>query len=253
MARKSLTGVAVLAAAVTISSSAYAGTLRGSPSSMEQQHEVAVHEDLTFAEKAAEINKLVDSGELVEVKGNADYALSGVSFPYARPEVVLFIERLAAQYHTDLGTRLVVTSLTRPEDKQPRNAHKLSVHPAGMAVDFRVPSAARSRAWLENALLGLENSGVLDVTREKHPPHYHVAVFPAEYQAYADKRIAQEPVSGYEPVEAQPSVAPAAGAAAATVAPDQAGFPPAGVFAFVFITIAAGIGTASRVKARSNR
>ena len=252
MTHKSSIVAASLAAALTISSSAFAGTLRGSPSSMEQQHEVAVHEDLTFAEKAAEVKRLVDSGELVEVKGNADYSLSGVSFPYARPEVVLFIERLSAQYHTDLGTPLVVTSLTRPEDNQPRNAHKLSVHPAGMAVDFRVPSAAKGRAWLEKALLGLENSGVLDVTREKHPPHYHVAVFPAEYQAYAMKRIAQEPVPVPEPVQAQPSPVPTANAEA-SVAVHQASLPPAGVFAFAFVLLAALIGTASRVLARNNR
>jgi hypothetical protein len=219
---------------------------------MEQQHEVAVHEDLTFAEKAAEIDKLVDSGELVEVKGNKDYALSGVSFPYARPEIVVFIERLAAQYHADLGTRLVVTSLTRPEDKQPRNAHKLSVHPAGMAVDFRVPSDAKGRAWLENALLGLENSRVLDVTREKHPPHYHVAVFPAEYQAYAMKRIAQEPAPVIEPARVDPSVASLVNASA-SVAVHQASFPPAAVFGFAFVLQAAAIGTATRVWGRNSR
>jgi hypothetical protein len=86
----------------------------------------------------------------------------------------------------DNGEKLIVTSLVRPTDLQPRNAHKLSVHPAGMAVDFRVPSTASERSWLEKALLGLENAGVLDVTREHTPPHYHVAVFPAEYVAYAD-------------------------------------------------------------------
>lgn len=180
---------AILAAASMSPYTVYAGTLRGSSSSMEQQHDIAVEEDLTFTERAAEVQALVDSGKLVAVKGNSDYALSAVSFPYARPEIVLFIERLSAQYHSEIGSRLIVTSLTRPEEKQPRNAHKLSVHPAGMAVDFRVPATAEARAWLEKALLGLENSGVLDVTREKNPPHYHVAVFPAEYKAYAMKRL----------------------------------------------------------------
>jgi hypothetical protein len=41
-------------------------------------------------------------------------------------------------------------------------------------------------------LLQLENSGVLDVTRERNPPHYHVAVFPLAYAAYAGKRAATE-------------------------------------------------------------
>ena len=178
-----------------------AGTLHGSPSSMKQQHEVAVEEDLTFTRKPSQVEHLVDSGSLVAVTGNEDFALSNVSFPYARPEVLLFIERLAAQYRADNGVKLVVTSLTRPADLQPNNAHELSVHPAGMAVDFRIPASAKNRAWLEKALLGLENAHVLDVTREKNPPHYHVAVFPAEYLAYAGKRKATEPVTVKREVE----------------------------------------------------
>jgi hypothetical protein len=72
-------------------------------------------------------------------------------------------------------------------------------------VDFRVPSTAGQRAWLEKALLGLENARVLDVTREKHPPHYHVAVFPAEYLAYAGKKMSQEPVAVVKKDESIPA------------------------------------------------
>ena len=200
MNRNSLTAVAFLVLAAAVPFTAEAGTLRGSPSSMKQQHEIAVEEDLTFTKKPAQIENLVDSGNLVKVDANADFAMSKVSFPYARPEVLLFIQRLAAQYHADNNAKLIVTSLTRPTALQPRNAHRLSVHPTGMAVDFRVPATAKQRAWLENALLGLENARVLDVTREKHPPHYHVAVFPAEYLAYAKQRMAAEPAPVEKPV-----------------------------------------------------
>lgn len=155
---------------------------------MREQHKIAVEEDLTFLRNSAQLQTLVDSGQLETVAGNEDFSMSGVSFPYARPEVKLFIERLAGQYREETGEQLVVTSLTRPIEFQPRNAHDLSVHPAGMAVDFRVPATARSRAWLERALLGLEGAQVLEVTRERNPPHYHVAVYPAEYLAYVKKR-----------------------------------------------------------------
>lgn len=223
MNKKLFSAAAFLTLLAAVPFKAYAGTLRGSPASMEEQHEIAVDEDLTFAKKQSQVETLVDSGVLVPVKSNADFSLSDVSFPYARPEILLFIERLSAQYHTDMGTRLVVTSLVRPTELQPRNAHKLSVHPAGMAVDFRVPAMAAQRAWLEKALLGLENMNVLDVTREKHPPHYHVAVFPAEYLAYAKKKIAQEPpvieaaAAGDAAVEAPASAA----AAATSMSPDS--------------------------------
>jgi len=200
MNRQKLALAALVTFAAAFPPAADAGTLRGSPSSMKQQHEIAVDEDLTFTKKPDQVEHLVDSGTLVRVVPNSDFAMSNVSFPYVRPEVLLFIQRLAAQYHADNDAKLVVTSLTRPAALQPKNAHKLSVHPAGMAVDFRVPATASQRAWLENALLGLENASVLDVTREKNPPHYHVAVFPAEYLAYASQRLAAESAPAAKPV-----------------------------------------------------
>ncbi len=184
--------VAVTAALLALPTVAEAGGLRGSPASMKEQHDVAVKRDLAFIEDAAEVRMLVEKGGLDAIGSTADYTLSRVSFPYALPEVKLFIERLGRQYREANGAPLVVTSLTRPTANQPRNAHELSVHPAGMAVDFRVPQDAKARAWLESVLLQLENGGLLDVTRERYPPHYHVAVFPAAYGAYAEKRAAVE-------------------------------------------------------------
>lgn len=171
-----------------------AGGLRGSTRSMQGQHAIAIERDLQFIADAAGVQALVDGGGLERVESNAVYTLSNVSFPYAVPEVKVFIDRLASQYREANGAPLVVTSLTRPTSQQPRNAHQLSVHPAGMAVDFRVPQDAKARKWLEDVLLQLENAGVLDVTREKSPPHYHVAVFPEAYAAYVEKLKASEPI-----------------------------------------------------------
>lgn len=200
--------VAVTAALLALPMPAEAGGLRGSPTSMREQHAVAVERDLEFISDADEVKSLVGKGELEEIQSNPDFRLSGVSFPYALPEVKLFLERIGRQYRDANGTQLVVTSLTRPESAQPRNAHELSVHPAGMAVDFRVPQNAKARAWLERVLLQLENSAVLDVTRERNPPHYHVAVFPAAYGAYAQQRAAVEKAAPAEPVVPLVSVAP---------------------------------------------
>jgi hypothetical protein len=162
-------------------------TLRGSPSSMVRQHEVAKASDYSFLRDAAEVKRLAEAGYLQRVKPTDDFRLANVSHPYARPEVVTFIERLSAQYREACNERLVVTSLTRPVGNQPSNAHKLSVHPAGMAVDLRISRDADCRAWLEGTLLALESRGVLDVTRERNPPHYHIAVFPGAYSAYLER------------------------------------------------------------------
>jgi hypothetical protein len=170
-----------LAVLVAPLSASYGGELGGSPESMEDQHEIAVEADYSFLRKPSDVEHLVELGRLVDVEGNDEYSLSNVSFPVARPEVRAFVESLAADYHDEFGFQLVVTSLTRPLSLQPPNAHELSVHPAGMAVDLRVPAAATRKAWLEARLLGLEDAGAIDVTREMHPSHYHVAVFADKY------------------------------------------------------------------------
>lgn len=177
--------VAVVAVPLRPAFAAGPGGLGGSPASMRLQHTVAEESDFTFVKTPVELRVYVENEILEPVDSSEDFLLRDVSFPYARPEVHAFIARLAAEYHDAFRETLVVTSLTRPLSTQPANAHKLSVHPTGMAVDFRVPGTAEERSWLERSLLALEKQGVLDVTREKRPPHYHVAVFPTKYAAYA--------------------------------------------------------------------
>jgi hypothetical protein len=133
------------------------------------------------------VRSFVERGLLVPLNGNSDYQLSGVSFPYARAAVKLFVERLAPQYKAACGEKLVVTSLTRPLSRQPRNASDLSVHPAGMAVDFRQSKTNGCRRWLEETLANMEESGLLEATKERRPAHYHIAVFPEPYTRYAAK------------------------------------------------------------------
>lgn len=181
--RAGLLAVLLMAQAVV----ARADTLRGSPSSMAHQHQVAVEEDYTFLRTSKDVEKLAAVGALVTVTDNENLTLSKVSYPYARPEVRDFLERFAARYRETTGMPLVVTSLTRPAATQPRNAHKLSVHPAGMAVDLRIPADATARAYIERSLLELERAGVLDVTRERSPAHYHIAVFAEAQMRYAAK------------------------------------------------------------------
>ena len=160
-----------------------AQSLRGSSASLDRQVAQARRHDFTHLTGPAQLRRFVDAGLLVHLAGNRDYTLVDVSFPFARPEVRLFIERLSSQYRRACNERLVVTSLTRPLSHQPRNASDRSVHPTGMAIDLRLP-AGRCRGWLEEVLLSLEARGVLEATRERRPPHYHVAVYPKPYAAY---------------------------------------------------------------------
>lgn len=185
MNRTSLCCVAALGFLVAPCAGASSSELSGSPASMVHQHAMAVEADYSFSRTPSDVGSLVKQGRLVRIVADENVALSAVSFPYARAEVATFIRQLAEAYRDATGTRLVVTSLTRPGALQPRNAHKLSVHPAGMAVDFRVPSNADDRAQLERILVDLEKRGMIDVTRERRPAHYHIAVFAERYLPYA--------------------------------------------------------------------
>ncbi|MDH3222386.1 MAG: DUF5715 family protein [Gemmatimonadota bacterium] len=178
-----------------IAPSLEAQSLRGSQSSMERQNRQAQVHDYTFLRNSSHVSRFVDLGLLVPLSGNANYELNRVSFPYARPEVRLFVQRLSRQYRLACGEKLVVTSLTRPTSRQPRNSSDLSVHPTGMAVDLRRSNSRACRSWLEDVLLSLERSGVLEATRERRPPHYHVALFPGPYGRYVARRVAEERVA----------------------------------------------------------
>jgi hypothetical protein len=191
----------VIVAAVL--ASAYGGAaaeLRGSHASMLRQWRIARRNDFTRLKTAADVKRFVDAGLLVRVRSSRSVELAGVRFPYARRAVATFVHRLGAQYRRACGEKLVVTSLSRPLSLQPSNASRLSVHPAGMAVDLRSSHRKRCRRWLERTLVELERAGLLEATRERHPPHYHVAVFPRVYQAYVTRRMQDDgsasPASG---------------------------------------------------------
>jgi hypothetical protein len=184
---KRLTSCLAVATALFVAvpvTSAIAGELDGSRKTLRRVHRVATREEYKFLRTTADVRAFVKRAKLVRLSSNADYVVNDVMFPYARPAVKLFVDRLAAQYRAATGDRLVITSLTRPLSRQPRNASVLSVHPTGMAADIRVPASAYGRRWLERTLLALEDQMVLDVTRERKPAHYHVAIFPRQYEEY---------------------------------------------------------------------
>jgi hypothetical protein len=167
-------------------------SLRGGTASIDRQNRVARAHDYTFISTGQRVKYFASQGWLVRIRPTRDFTLHAVSFPYARSEVELFLTRLGAQYHAACGEQLVVTSLTRPTSRQPRNASDRSVHPTGMAVDLRYSRNRTCRQWLEDVLISLEGAGVLEATRERFPAHYHVALFPRQYRAYVDQLLARQ-------------------------------------------------------------
>ena len=169
-------------------------SLRGSRGSVERMYTYAVEKDLRFHRTSREVRDEADREGLVRLASSDNSRLVGVSFPYARPTTLLFIEQLAASYRLACGEPLVVTSALRPTTRQPRNGSPKSVHPTGLAIDIRKPGGA-CLGWLRQTLLRLEQQRLIEATEEFRPPHFHIAVFGDRYwscvNASAETRLAE--------------------------------------------------------------
>jgi LysM domain-containing protein/uncharacterized protein DUF5715 len=157
---------------------AAAQSLRGSSASVDLMYERAQENDLSFYRTPSEVRAAVDEGVLVAVPVDNDVAVArGVKHPYVLPTTREWLMGFAERYHTRCGNALVVTSGARSIAEQPRNGSTKSVHPTGMAIDLRRPTGSCLR-WLRTALLDEERAGLVEATEERHPRHFHVAVFP---------------------------------------------------------------------------
>src|SRR5687768_14919898 len=114
MTRKTLLPLLLLALAAapaTVAAEGVEVSLSGSRASMVRQNAVAKAEAYSFLRTPVQVRRFVDDGQLVTLRGNNDYRLANVGYPYARPAVQAFVERLAKEYRAGCGERLVVTSL----------------------------------------------------------------------------------------------------------------------------------------------
>ncbi len=206
-----LAGAAIVACLVA-PSLAGAQSLRGSRSTVERVYERASGNGLVFYKTAGGVKSAAEKGRFVRLDGNANYRLNNVSHPYVTATTRTFVERLGAQYRATCGEPMVVTSAIRPQANQPRNSSDWSVHPTGIAVDLRKPTG-RCLTWLRKTLLSLEDRGLVDGTEERRPPHFHVVVFPAAYDAHIAGLGGPSGVAA-----AEKSVAPRASVAAPRIA-----------------------------------
>ena len=195
-----------------------AASLQPTHMALVRQAQGAREAKLRFLADDRQVHEAVRHGELVPLRGNANYHIHrDVRHAAARPEVKVFVERLSQQYRASCGEKLVVTSLVRPKARQPWNSDPLSVHPTGMALDLRIPAASRCRSWLESTLLDLEDEGLVEAARERVVPHYHVVVFPFRYATFLAKSGVDVPAP--KPPQTMPGTALAVLASADAVDP----------------------------------
>ncbi|HET7620353.1 MAG TPA: DUF5715 family protein [Gemmatimonadaceae bacterium] len=169
-------------------SSAAAQSLRGSRRAVNKPYHYATLHDLPFSRTSRDVKRSLHEGYLVRLGASPDYVTHDVSFPYVTRTTLTFVRRLAAQYHRGCGEKLVITSAVRPESMQPTNSSEYSVHPAGIAVDFRKPRNSACLKWLRRNLLIIEKRGDIEATEEHHPAHFHVVVIPESYKEYLAAR-----------------------------------------------------------------
>jgi hypothetical protein len=209
--RPALFAAALLAASAVGARPALAeggGSLRGSRRSVDRMYDYAVDRDLRFLRTRTGARDAVGAGRLIPLPVSGPYVhyrVVGARYPYALPATNDFVRELAAAYRNGCGERLVVTSALRPKTEQPRNASPKSVHPTGMAVDFRKPTG-KCLTWLRGALLAYERAGVIEAIEERRPPHFHVAVFGDRWARFTRGEAAPAAV----PAPAELAAAPAA-------------------------------------------
>ncbi len=177
-----LIGCAALSAAPCAAQS-----LHGSLASVKHMYHEARREGFTFFSTPSSVRKAVAAGYLVRLVPDGNFTLHDVSYPFVRPAVLTFVDRLGTEYRNACGETLEITSAVRPASLQLPNSVARTVHPTGMAVDLHKSSNRACRAWLRETLLELERTGVLEATEEFSPPHFHVAVYPAPYTRYVAK------------------------------------------------------------------
>ncbi|MEY2665734.1 MAG: hypothetical protein RLZZ480_839 [Candidatus Parcubacteria bacterium] len=147
-----------------------------------------------FAATKTRLIELVEEGTLVELEETESLKFNDVSRPYVLPVVAEFVYRLADQYnYGEQCGPLVLNGAARDIAFQRTlgNGSDKSVHPAGMAVDFKSTGhTPRCAAWLEGTLLEIEAAKRIDFTKEvsEQSPHYHVTVATHEYERWLERR-----------------------------------------------------------------
>ena len=66
-----------------------------------------------------------------------------------------------------------------------------------MALDLRRSWNSSCRRYLEQALMRLESAGAIEATRERTPPHYHIALFPRGFREEGREMLMNDSKTDY--------------------------------------------------------
>ncbi len=176
--------------------------LRGSPTSLAYENQVADKWHLQRYKNADELRAAESAGQLVPIRSHGSVTVAedigdldtanAEAYRYARPWVAWFLDDLAADPSFPKGATFKVTSLVRSEVYQRRllktsltaasgsTPSRRSSHLTGSTVDITTKEMPEPlKAWMRKALLNLERAGLVQATEEQYGSLcFHVMVFP---------------------------------------------------------------------------
>lgn len=204
--------VAVLAATITFSlpsdaaSSHYSRTryrrgryrhivwnplLKGSHESLLRQNEEIDRLSLPRIQNDAELDQLIDNGQLVQITEQPGLHIAGNLKPnrrYSKAWTRDFVQDLGQAYYDEFGTPIQLNSAVRTVDQQKklrrrnRNAAPIegdtaSSHLAGLTVDIGKRGLTKKQhKWVENYFAKLRELGLIEVAEERRQACFHVMV-----------------------------------------------------------------------------
>jgi hypothetical protein len=191
--------------------------IKGTHESLVRQNQKATQDELERIQDDAQLQELTRNQELVALPLGRTLTVDP-KLPedrrYCRPWAGTFLKNFANAYYQEFKTPLQVNSAVRTAEVQqklrrhnhnaaaavaatPEDGDIVSPHLTGAAVDIAKRGMTRKqRTWVQNYLLNIQNSGLIDAEEEFRQPVFHISV-------YRDYDPLSQPVAA-RPAEQEP-------------------------------------------------
>jgi Family of unknown function (DUF5715) len=176
----------------------YHSPIKGSHESLVRQNQKADEAELERIQDDTQLEELTRNQELVSLPLGRSLTVDP-KLPedrrYCRPWARTFLKDFSKAYYEEFKTPLQVNSAVRTAEVQkklrrhnrnaalataadPEDGDIVSPHLTGAALDIAKRGMTRKqRTWVQNYLLKLQNSGLIDAEEEFRQPVFHISVY----------------------------------------------------------------------------
>jgi hypothetical protein len=185
--------------------------LKGSYQSQLRQNEIIDRLQLPRIADQAQLEELIRTHELVEIKETPGLHISAAILPdkrYCRPWTNQFLQDISEAYHKEFGVPLQLNSAVRTMEQQqqlrrhnrnaaPELGEVASSHLAGITVDLARRGLTKAQhKFMEDYLKNLRDLGLIEAAEERRQKCFHVMVSDRytdwrEARTVADKLVAE--------------------------------------------------------------